>query len=80
MARDLYGMNVSGVKRRIQVANRKVKLAETKSRDLETKSKELIVALVLNLRFDRTVEQLAAIAKISVYEVKAILDAHPLEK
>ena len=104
MARDLYGMDVSGVKRRIQVANRKAKLAETKSKDLETKSKDLetkskdleikskdleikskeawasITNLILAFRFDRTAEQLATIASISEAEVKAILDAHPLEK
>ena len=87
MTRDVYGMDMPMAKRQIQVEKRKARLAETKSKDLETKSKdletkskELTAALVLNLRFDRTAEQLAAIAKISVKEVQAILDAHPLEK
>jgi hypothetical protein len=80
LARDVYGMDMPMAKRQIQVEKRKVRLAETKSKDLETKSKELTVALVLNLRFNRTAEQLAIIAKISVQEIQAILDAHPLEK
>jgi hypothetical protein len=61
----------------------KSKDLETKSKDLETKSKEAwaaITNLILAFRSNQTAEQLAAIAKISVGEVQAILDAHPLEK
>jgi hypothetical protein len=61
----------------------KSKDLEIKSKDLETKSKEAwaaITNLILAFRSNQTAEQLAAIAKISVGEVQAILDAHPLEK
>jgi hypothetical protein len=60
----------------------KSKDLETKSKDLETKSKqawEAITKLILAFRFDRSAEQLAAIASISVDEVNAILASHPVD-
>jgi hypothetical protein len=90
LARAVYGMDVPMAKRQIQVEKRKARLAETKSKDLETKSKDLeskskeawaaTTNLILAFRSNQTAEQLAAIAKISVTEVQAILDAHPLKK
>jgi hypothetical protein len=56
----------------------KAKETEAKAKETEAKAKELTISLILNLRFDRTVEQLAVIAKISVAEVMAILNAHPV--
>ncbi len=79
-----YGIDIAAERqasrRQIQVERRKATLAEAKAKETEAKAKELTIALVLNLRFDRNLEQLSAIAKISVAEVKMILDAHPLEK
>ena len=80
-------------KRQIQVAKHKAKLAEAKAKQAEAKAKEteakaketeakareLTVALILNLRSNCTVEQLAAIAKTSVADVQAVLMAHPAE-
>jgi hypothetical protein len=82
---QIFGIDVTTAKRQIQVekrrANRaeaKTKETEAKAKETEAKAKELTISLVLNLRFDRTVEELASIAKTSVDEVKAILAAHPI--
>ncbi len=77
---DMYGMDMPTAKRKIQVANRKTKLAEAKAKETEAKAKELSTSLVLNLRFNRTVEQLSEIAKISVAEVYEILRMYPDDK
>ncbi len=80
-------------KRQIQVEKRKARLAEAKAKETEAKAKETeakaeakvnnayvkITNFVRALRFDRTAEQIAAMADISIEEVKAILDAHPLD-
>ena len=85
-----YGVDIAAErtanKRQIQVARHKAKLdetkaknAEAKAKETEEKAKELTIALILNLRSNCTVEQLAVIAKTSVLEVQAVLDAHPAE-
>ena len=85
-----YGVDIAAErtanKRQIQVAKHKAKLAEAKAKQAEAKAKEteakareLTVALILNLRSNCTVEQLAAIAKTSVADVQAVLMAHPAE-
>ena len=85
-----YGVDIAAeraaTKRQIQVAKHKAKLAEAKAKETEAKAKEtevkakaLTVALILNLRANCTVEQLAIIAKTSTLEVQTILDAHPVE-
>ncbi len=80
-------------KRQIQVEKRKARLAEAKAKETEAKAKETeakaeakaknaddkIANFVRALRFDRTAEQIAAMSGISIEEVKAILDAHPLD-
>ena len=76
-----YGVDVAAerqaAKRQIQIEKRKSKEADAKSKEADAKSKALTIKLVLVLRFSQTVEQIAAIAGISVSEVNAILDAHP---
>ena len=57
----------------------KAKETEAKAKENEAKAKELTIALILNLRANCTVEQLANIAKTSVLEVQTILDEHPVE-
>jgi hypothetical protein len=77
-----YGVDIAAerqaAKRQIQIEKRKSREADAKSREADAKSKELITKLVLVLRFSQTVEQISAIAGISVSEVNAILDAHPV--
>jgi hypothetical protein len=67
-----YGVDIAAerqsTKRQIQVEKRKAKEAQAK-----------VAKLVLALRFDRTAEQIAAIADIDINEVKAIFDAHPVQ-
>jgi hypothetical protein len=63
-------------------ADVKAKEADVKAKEADVKAKEAlakVAKLVLALRFDRTAEQIAAMADISLKEVKAILDAHLLE-
>jgi hypothetical protein len=73
-----YGVDVAtereAAKRKVQVANRKAKEADVKAKEAIAK----VAKLVLALRFDRTAEQIAAMADISLKEVNAILNAHPL--
>ena len=73
-----YGVDIDTIKRDAQVAKRKARLATNKAKEAAAKNKELITVLVTNLRFDRTAEQIAAMAKISIDEVKAILEANPV--
>ena len=87
-----YGVDIDTIKRDAQVAKRKARLATNrlkeadnkakdeaiKAKEAAAKTKEVITILVLTLRFDRTAEQIAAMAKISVGEVKAILEANPV--
>jgi hypothetical protein len=74
-----YGVDIAAerqaAKRQIQVEKRKSKALEAKAKEAEAK----IVKFVLALRFDRTAEQIAAIADISIDEVKAIFHAHSME-
>jgi hypothetical protein len=78
-----YGVDVAAerqaAKRQIQIEKRKSREADAKSREADAKSREAdakIAKLVIALRFDKTAEQISAIADISLDEVKAILDAH----
>ena len=87
-----YGIDIAAerleTKRQIQVEKRKARLAEAKAKETEAKAKETeakannayvkIANFVRALRFDRTAEEIAGMADISIEEVKAILDAHPL--
>jgi hypothetical protein len=88
-----YGVDVAAerqaAKRQIQVEKRKAKDADVKAKDADMKAKDAdmkakdaqakVVRLVLALRFDKTAEQIAAIADIDLNEVKAILDAQPVQ-
>jgi hypothetical protein len=77
-------------KRKARLAEAKAKETENKARETENKARETenkaknayikIANFVRALRFDRTAEEIAAMADISIDEVKAILDAHPLDK
>jgi hypothetical protein len=78
-------------KRQIQVEKRKAKFAEAKfknvevkakdaevkAKDAEVKAKDLMTKLVLALRINQTVEQIAENVGMSIEEVKHILNAHP---
>ena len=59
---------------------RRAKEADNKAKEADAKTKEVITILVLTLRFDRTAEQIAAMAKISIDEVKAILEVNPVNQ
>ena len=81
-----YGVDVAAerqaTKRQIQVEKRKAKDADMKAKDADMKAKDAqakVVRCVLALKFDKTAEQIAAIADIDIKEVKAILDAQPLQ-
>ena len=79
-------------KRKARLAEAKAKDVEAKAKDVEAKAKDVeakaeakvnnayakINNFVRALRFDRTAEEIAAMADISIEEVKAILNAHPL--
>jgi hypothetical protein len=88
-----YGVDIAAereaTKRQIQVEKRKAKAADMKAKDADMKAKEAdvkakeaqakVVKFVLALRFDKTAEQIAAIADIDLNEVKAILNAQPVQ-
>jgi hypothetical protein len=81
-----YGVDLAAerqsTKRQIQVEKRKAKAADLKATQADVKAKEAqakVAKFVLALRFDRTAEQIAAIADIDINEVKAILEAQPME-
>ena len=92
MYHGAYGVDIAAereaAKRQIQVAKRKARLAEAKAKDVEAKAKDVeakannaylkIANFVRALRFDRTAEEIAAMADISIEEVNTILNAHPL--
>ena len=62
-------------------AEAKAKETEAKAKETEAKAEKAyaqITNFVRALRFDRTAEQIAAMADISIEEVKAILNEHPL--
>jgi hypothetical protein len=82
-----YGVDIAAerqaTKRQIQVEKRKAKEADMKAKEADVKAKEAqakVAKLVLALRFDRTAEQIAAIADIDVNEVKAILETNSIEQ
>jgi hypothetical protein len=76
----VYGVDLAAerqaTKRQIQVEKRKAKAADVKVKEAQAK----VVRFVLALRFDKTAEQIAAIADIDVNEVKAILETHSMEQ
>jgi hypothetical protein len=83
-----YGVDIAAereaTKRQIQVEKRKAKYAEAKvkaveikAQAVEIKAQDLMAKLVLALRINQTVEQIAENVGLSIEEVRYILNTHP---
>jgi hypothetical protein len=70
-----YGVDVATER---EAAKRKLQAEKRKAKEAVMKANKAITQLVLVLRFDRTPEQIAAMADIPLSEVQAILNAQPL--